>query len=143
VDLSYLPAVNASLNAVATVLLVRGRLLIRAGRVDAHRRTMLCAFAVSALFLALYLAHKASRSFENTTLHVEGVLKTAYLVFLASHVLLAITVPVFALVLIRHGLAGRIDQHRRLARIAWPIWMYVSVTGVAIYWILYHLNPAV
>jgi uncharacterized membrane protein YozB (DUF420 family) len=142
VDLSSLPAVNASLNAVATVLLVRGRWLIRAGRVDAHRRTMIGAFAVSALFLALYLTHKASRSFDNTTLHVEGVLKTAYLVFLASHVLLAMTVPVFAIVLIRHGLAGRIDRHRRLARIAWPIWMYVSVTGVAIYWILYHLNPA-
>jgi len=142
VDLSFLPAVNASLNAVATVLLVRGRLLIRAGRVDAHRRTMLAAFAVSALFLALYLAHKASRAFENTTLHVEGALKTAYLVFLASHVLLAMTVPVFAIVLIRHGLAGRIDRHRRLARIAWPIWMYVSVTGVALYWILYHLNPS-
>lgn len=141
-DLSFLPAVNASLNAVATVLLVRGRLLIRAGRVDAHRRTMLSAFAVSALFLVLYLTHKASRSFENTTLHVEGALKAAYLVFLASHVLLAMTVPVFAIVLIRYGLAGRIDSHRRLARIAWPIWMYVSVTGVAIYWILYHLNPA-
>ncbi len=142
-DLSFLPAVNASLNAVATVLLVRGRLLIRAGRVDAHRRTMLSAFAVSALFLALYLTHKASRSFENTTLAVEGALKTAYLLLLASHVILAMTVPVFAILLIRHGLAGRIDRHRRLARIAWPIWMYVSVTGVAIYWILYHLNPAV
>jgi len=142
VDLGFLPAVNASLNALATLLLVRGRLLVRAGRVDAHRRTMLAAFGVSTLFLALYLAHKASRSFENTTFHAEGAAKAAYLVFLAAHVALAMTVPVFAIALIRHGLAGRIDRHRRLARVAWPIWMYVSVSGVMLYFLLYHLNPA-
>jgi uncharacterized membrane protein YozB (DUF420 family) len=141
VDLSFLPAVNASLNAVATLLLVRGRLLIRAGRVDAHRRTMLAAFGVSTLFLALYFAHKASRGFENTTFHAEGAVKAAYLVFLAAHVVLAMTVPVFAIVLIRRGLAGRIAEHRRLARVAWPIWMYVSITGVMIYVLLHHLNP--
>jgi uncharacterized membrane protein YozB (DUF420 family) len=140
-DLSFLPAVNASLNAVAAVLLVRGRLLARTGRIDAHRRTMLAAFAVSTLFLALYLLHKASRGFESTTLHVEGAAKTAYLIMLASHVLLAMAVPVLAILLIRHGLAGRIARHRRLAVIAWPIWIYVSVTGVLIYWLLYHWNP--
>jgi len=140
-DLSFLPAVNASLNAVATVLLVRGRLLARAGRIDAHRRTMLAAFAVSTLFLALYLLHKASRGFESTTLHVGGAAKIAYLIMLASHVLLAMAVPVLAILLIRLGLAGRIAAHRRLARIAWPIWIYVSVTGVLIYWLLYHWNP--
>ena len=140
-DLSFLPAVNASLNAVATVLLVRGRLLARAGRIDAHRRTMLAAFAVSTLFLALYLLHKASRGFESTTLHVVGPAKTAYLVMLASHVLLAMAVPVLAILLIRHGLAGRIERHRRLAIVAWPIWIYVSITGVLIYWLLYHWNP--
>ena len=74
-DLSALPAVNASLNLVAALLLVRGRALIRRGRVDAHRRTMLSAFAVSTLFLAFYLLHKASRSFENTTFHAEGTAK--------------------------------------------------------------------
>ena len=142
-DLSFLPAVNASLNAVAAVLLVRGRLLARAKRIDAHRRTMLSAFAVSTLFLALYLLHKAARGFESMTLHVAGAAKVAYLVMLASHVLLAMTVPVFAILLIRHGLAGRIAQHRRLARIAWPIWIYVSVTGVLIYLLLYQWNPAV
>jgi uncharacterized membrane protein YozB (DUF420 family) len=141
-DLSFLPAVNASLNAVATVLLVRGRWLARAGRIDAHRRTMLAAFAVSTLFLALYLLHKASRGFESTTLHVAGAAKAAYLVMLASHVTLAMAVPVLAILLIRHGLAGRIASHRRLAVIAWPIWIYVSVTGVLIYWLLYLWNPA-
>jgi uncharacterized membrane protein YozB (DUF420 family) len=142
VDLSALPAVNASLNAIAAVLLVRGRALIRRGHVDAHRRTMLTAFAVSTLFLALYLLHKASRSFENTTFHAEGTAKLAYLVLLVSHVALAATVPVFAVALVTLGLRGRIARHRRLARIAWPIWMYVSVTGVVIYVLLYHLNPA-
>ena len=141
-DLASLPAVNATLNAIAAVLLVRGRLLIRRGQVDAHRRTMLTAFAVSTLFLALYLLHKASRGFESTTLHVGAAAKAAYLLMLASHVLLAMTVPVFAILLIRHGLAGRIAQHRRLARIAWPIWIYVSVTGVLIYFLLYQWNPA-
>lgn len=141
-DLSGLPALNATLNAVATALLIRGRFLVKAGRVEAHKRTMLAAFGVSSLFLALYVAHKASRSFENTTFHAEGAAKTAYLVFLASHVLLAITVPVFAIALIRYGLRGEIAQHRKLARIAWPIWLYVSVTGVAIYVLLYHLNPS-
>jgi uncharacterized membrane protein YozB (DUF420 family) len=141
-DLSFLPAVNASLNAVAALLLVRGRLLARARRIDAHRRTMIAAFAVSTLFLALYLLHKAARGFESTTLHVEGAAKVAYLLMLASHVLLAMTVPVLAILLIRHGLAGRIAQHRRLARIAWPIWIYVSVTGVLIYLLLYQWNPA-
>ena len=140
-DLSGLPAVNASLNAIAAVLLVRGRALIRRGEVDAHRRTMLAAFAVSTCFLALYLLHKASRSFENTTFHVEGAAKTAYLVLLFTHVALAASVPVFAITLVTLGLRGRIARHRRLARIAWPIWMYVSVTGVVIYVLLYHLNP--
>ena len=141
-DLSALPAVNASLNAIAAVLLVRGRALIRRGHVDAHRRMMLTAFAVSTLFLALYLLHKASRSFENTTFHAEGTAKLAYLVLLVSHVALAATVPVFAITLVTLGLRGRIARHRRLARIAWPIWMYVSVTGVVIYVLLYHLNPS-
>jgi uncharacterized membrane protein YozB (DUF420 family) len=141
VDLSFLPAVNASLNAIAALLLVIGRLYIRRGDVSAHRRTMLSAFAVSALFLTLYVAHKASRDFENTTFHVEGAARLAYLALLFSHVTLAMTVPVLALVLIRLGLGGRIERHRRLARVAWPIWIYVSVTGVLIYVLLYHLNP--
>lgn len=141
-DLSALPALNACLNAVAAGLLLRGRALIRRGRVDAHRRTMLAAFAVSSLFLAFYLLHKAARSFENTPFHAEGVAKLAYLALLFSHVVLAMTVPVFAIALIRLGLRGRIAQHQRLARVAWPIWMYVSATGVAIYLLLYHLNPS-
>lgn len=140
-DLSFLPAVNATLNAVAAVLLVRGRWLIRQGRREAHRATMLSAFAVSSVFLFFYVLHKWSRGFENTSYNAEGLAKALYLALLFSHVVLAMTVPVLAIVLIRLGLTDRIASHRRLARIAWPVWMYVSITGVTIYVLLYHLNP--
>ncbi|MCP5060381.1 MAG: DUF420 domain-containing protein [bacterium] len=140
-DLSFLPAVNASLNAAATLLLVVGRRRIRAGDVEGHRRAMITAFGVSAVFLVLYVLHKAAKDFENTTFHAEGLAKGLYLALLASHVVLAMTVPVFAITLITLGLRGRLSQHRRLARIAWPIWVYVSITGVVIFLLLYPLNP--
>jgi len=141
-DFSVLPPINAALNACAAGLLVYGRRLIRRGEVDRHRRVMLSAFAVSTLFLFLYVSHKVSRNFENTTFNAEGLAKTAYLVLLASHVLLAMSVPVFAIWLIRLGLSDDRAQHRRVARVAWPIWMYVSITGVLIYLLLYPLNPS-
>jgi uncharacterized membrane protein YozB (DUF420 family) len=140
-DLSFLPSLNATLNAVAALLLAIGRSRIRRGRVAEHRRAMISAFVVSSLFLAFYLLHKASRGFENTTFHAEGAGKVAYLALLFTHVTLAMAVPPLAIALIVLGLRGTIDRHRRIARIAWPIWMYVSVTGVVIYVLLYHLNP--
>lgn len=140
-DLSFLPSVDATLNAVAAGLLVVGRRRIKAGMVEAHRRTMLSAFAASSLFLVLYVVHKASRGFHNTTFNMHGGPKIAYLAILFSHLTLAMTVPPLAITLIVFGLRGKIDRHRRLARVAWPIWMYVSVTGVVIYVLLYHLNP--
>lgn len=141
-DLSSLPALNAALNGVATILLLRGRALAKRGAHAAHKRTMLAAFGVSSVFLVSYLVHKAARSFENTTFNAVGAAKTAYLALLASHVVLAMFVPVLAIALIRFGLRGELARHRRLARVAWPIWLYVSITGVAIYALLYHLNPA-
>ncbi len=141
-DLSFLPASNAGLNAVAMTLLITGRRLVRQGRIEAHRRVMLSAFGVSSLFLFFYVSHKVSRDFESTTFHVEGAAKIAYLAMLFSHVVLAATVPVLAIWLIRLGLRDERAKHRRLARIAWPIWMYVSATGVLIYLLLYHLNPS-
>jgi uncharacterized membrane protein YozB (DUF420 family) len=141
VDPGFLPAVNASLNAAAACCLVVGRRLARSGRIVAHRRTMLLAFSLSALFLVLYVAHKASRSFENTPFNAEGAARVAYLCLLASHVVLAMTIPPLAIALVTLGLRGRFATHKRLARFAWPIWMYVSVTGVIVYVLLYHLNP--
>lgn len=140
-DLSFLPAVNAGLNCVAALLLVYGRILARRGMLRAHRLVMSSAFAVSALFLILYVAHKASRGFENTGFNAVGAWKAAYLGMLFSHVTLAMSVPVMAIWLIRLGLRDERKRHRRLARVAWPIWMYVSLTGVAIYLLLYHFNP--
>ena len=140
-DLSFLPAVNASLNGLATVLLIVGRQLVRQGRIEAHRRVMLSAFGVSSLFLVFYVTHKVWRSFEHTPYHGVGAARTAYLAILGSHLVLAVTVPFLALALIRLGLSDRRAEHRRLARFAWPVWLYVSVTGIVIYGMLYHWNP--
>ena len=93
------------------------------------------------MFLASYLTHKISRDFENTTYNAVGLAKTLYLVMLASHIVLAAAVPVLAILLIRWGLRDELDRHRRFARFAWPVWMYVSVTGVLIYLLLYPFNP--
>ncbi len=142
-DFSALPPINASLNATSTILLLVGRNLIRRGQVERHRLVMIAAFVVSSLFLVLYVTHKVSRNFENTTFNVEGWAKTAYLVLLGSHVLLAMTVPIIAIALIRFGLRDDRARHRRLARIGWPIWMYVSVTGVLIYLLIYPFNPPI
>ena len=105
------------------------------------KRLLYLAFVVSAVFLACYLLHKYLQGFANTTFEAGPVLRTAYLAMLSSHVVLAMTVPVFAIALITLGLRGRLERHRRLARVAWPIWMYVSVTGVLIYLVLYPFNP--
>ncbi len=141
-DLSSLPAVNACLNGLAALLLISGRLLIRRRKIDAHRRVMIAAFCVSSLFLVLYVAHKVWRGFESTTFNAEGVWKLVYLAILFSHVTLAMAVPVLAISLIRLGLRGRFGLHRRIARLAWPIWIYVSATGVIIYVLLYPFNPS-
>ncbi len=140
-DFSLIPPINAALNATSMALLVYGRRLVKRGEIERHRRVMLSAFGVSTLFLLLYVGHKVSRNFENTSFNVEGAGKVAYLVLLGSHVLLAMTVPVFAIWLIRLGLGDDRARHRRVARVAWPIWMYVSVTGVLIYLLLYPFNP--
>ena len=103
---------------------------------------MLSAFGVSALFLASYVTHKTARSFENTTYHAEGLAKTLYLAMLASHVVLAALVPVFALLLIRFGLQGEIARHRRLARFAWPaVDVRLRSPAWRFYLLLYHFNP--
>ncbi len=144
-DLSFLPAVNAALNASATVLLAVGWRCIKRGNVTAHRRLMLTATAVSGLFLISYVTHYVWRASveggSHKLYHGIGLSKSLYYAILLSHLLLAMTVPFFAIRLVFLGLKNRISQHRRLARIGFPIWMYVSVTGLIIYVMLYHLNP--
>ncbi len=132
-----LPALNACLNLAAAVLLVAGWRLIKARRIEAHRRTMIAACCVSALFLASYVtyhAHAGSKPFPGT-----GLLRMIYFSVLIPHVLLAAAILPLALVTLRRGLARRDDAHRRIARITLPLWLIVSVTGVIVYVMLYQL----
>lgn len=139
-DTHDLPVVNAALNATATVLLVVGYALIKRRRETAHRNTMLTAFAVSVAFLTCYLVyHYEVGSVKFTD---PSPVRYVYYAILASHVLLAMTVPMLAIVTIWAGLADRRERHRRWAHWTYPIWLYVSVTGVVIYVMLYHLYPS-
>src|SRR5262245_51940373 len=135
--LQDLPGLNALLNSSSALLLAAGFLFIRAGRKEAHRTCMLAAVACSTLFLASYLyyhAHVGSVRFTGA-----GAIRVVYFTILISHTLLAIViVPLVALTLGR-ALQGRFDRHRRLAPITLPLWGYVSVTGVVVYWMLYRL----
>jgi putative membrane protein len=137
VNVSDLPALNAVLNLTAAVLLLGGYASIRAGRIAIHRRFMLGAFSASVLFLVSYVTYHAqagSRPFPG-----HGPVRLVYFVILITHVVLAAAIVPLALVTLRRGLARADAAHRRLARWTWPIWMYVSITGVIIYVMLYHL----
>lgn len=134
---AWLPTVNALLNATAAVLLVWGYSLIRRKRIGAHRKVMITAFATSCLFLVCYIVYHAqvgSKHFPHT-----GALRTVYLTILGTHTVLAAAVPVLAIITLRRGLTARYDKHRRIAKWTLPIWLYVSVTGVVVYLMLYHL----
>ncbi len=130
-----LPLVNATLNATAAVLLVWGYILIRSKRVAAHRLVMLAAFATSSVFLTCYLIYHFNVG------HVPypgtGAIRTVYLTILATHTALAAAVPPLAIITLSRGLRARFDKHRKIARWALPVWLYVSVTGVIVYWMLY------
>ena len=131
-----LPAVNASLNGLATCLLLLGFLLIKRKLVQPHKWAMLAAFATSIVFLGCYLVYHyfvRSKHFEGT-----GFVRPVYYTILVTHILLAVTVPVLASMTIFRAFKGRWADHKRLARITFPIWLYVSVTGVIIYAMLYH-----
>jgi uncharacterized membrane protein YozB (DUF420 family) len=130
-----LPLLNAILNGTAAILLIAGFLLIRSRNVKMHRRVMLTAFGVSSVFLVSYLLnhyHAGIVYYKGA-----GVMRTVYLWVLWTHTPLAATVPVLAIVTLSRGLKGRISRHRAIARWTLPIWLYVSVTGVVVYVMLY------
>jgi uncharacterized membrane protein YozB (DUF420 family) len=137
VTLRDLPALNAALNATSAVLLAAGFILIRAGRREAHKRAMLAALACSTLFLTSYLVYHAQVG--SVRFRGEGPVRLVYFAILISHTILAVTVVPLALVTLVRALQARFDRHRRIARITLPIWGYVSVTGVVVYWMLYRL----
>jgi putative membrane protein len=135
-----LPTVNALLNLGSAVLLVAGWRAIRSGRRVLHRRLMLCACASSVLFLASYLTRMALTGTHRFP--AEGAVRIAYLAVLGSHtVLAALTLPL-VLRTLQLSLTARFEAHRRIARVTFPVWMYVSTTGVVVYLMLYHLAPA-
>jgi putative membrane protein len=135
--ISDLPALNATLNGIAGCLLAAGYVFIRRKRIAAHRACMLAAFVTSTLFLisyVIYHAHVGSRPFPG-----QGTVRLLYFTILITHIILAATIVPMALVTLRRGLRLDVVRHRRIARWTWPLWMYVSVTGVVIYMMLYRL----
>jgi putative membrane protein len=146
-----LPPINASLNGLATVLLVSGIIAIKRENKRAHGLLMATTFIVSMIFLSCYLLHKFLVAQEHAAnparaLHTPfggtGLWRPIYYTMLITHITLAITVPFLAIVTMRHAVKGRFDAHRRWAKVTFPIWFYVSVTGVLVYFFLYRWFPA-
>jgi uncharacterized membrane protein YozB (DUF420 family) len=135
VSVHDLPALNATLNAISAILLVIAYRFIRRGERLAHKRTMLAAFSVSVVFLISYLVYHAqvgSVRYPGT-----GAMHALYLTILATHTVLAAAVPVLAIITLRRALKGNFPRHRAIAKWTLPIWLYVSVTGVVVYFMLY------
>jgi putative membrane protein len=130
-----LPAVNASLNAISGVMLLLGYVCIRTRRIALHRRFMIAAFTTSSLFLVSYIVYHAQVGSVRFTR--EGFVRTLYFSILISHVTLAAVVLPLAIVTLSRGLKARYPQHRAIARWTFPVWLYVSVTGVLVYVLLY------
>ena len=137
-EVGQLPTVNALLNGTSALLLVVGYLLIRRRRIRAHRAAMIAAFACSTLFLVSYLVYHYQVG--SVRFQGEGWVRTFYFTVLISHTVLAAAVPVLAVITLVRALRERFDRHRAIARWTLPIWLYVSVTGVVIYLMLYRLG---
>ena len=135
--LTLLPTLNAILNALSAILLVSGYLFIRRRKIAAHKRCMIAAVVTSSLFLVSYLTYHyqiGSKHFEG-----QGPVRTVYFSILLSHTALAITIVPLVLMTLRRALKGNFERHAHLARRTLPLWLYVSVTGVVVYWMLYRL----
>ncbi len=136
-DYSIFPVINATLNGCSAVLLVTGRALIARGKIAAHRAVMLTAFATSSVFLACYLyyhAHVGSVHFRGT-----GWSRPVYFTILTTHTILAVVIVPMVLITLSRALRGKFDRHRAIARWTFPLWLYVSVTGVVVYVMLYRV----
>ena len=136
-DLHDLPALNATLNAMGTVLLSAGYMFIRRRQIERHRFCMIGAFSVSCLFLASYLVYHYHVGSVPFTKH--GWIRPVYFTILITHIVLAAAIVPLALVTLSRALNERFDRHRAIARWTLPLWLYVSVTGVVIYWMLYRM----
>jgi len=137
ISVSNLPSLNAALNSLSAIFLLTGYLLIKSNRISAHRACMLSAFVCSTVFLISYLVYHYQVG--SVPFKGQGWIRTVYFVILITHTILAATVVPLALITLRRALKGRFDAHRRIARWTFPIWLYVSVTGVVVYVMLYKL----
>lgn len=141
-SLAAIPALNAVLNGIATVLITVGFILIRRGRREAHRNAMLSAGAVSAVFLVSYVTHKILIHGVHTPFGGQGPIRTLYYGMLISHIVLAMAIAYLVPRTFLLALKGDYQRHRKWARFTYPIWYYVSVTGVLVYFFLYRWWPA-
>ena len=135
--ISLLPTVNAVLNSLSAVLLINGYVCIRRRRIAAHKASMLAAFVTSSLFLTSYLIyhyHTGSRPFEG-----QGWIRPIYFSILISHTVLAVAIVPLVIMTLRRAWKGQFERHRQIARRTLPLWLYVSVTGVVVYWMLYRM----
>lgn len=144
--LQIFPHLNASLNALSGLFLLTGFVFIMKRRIAEHRFCMLAASSVSALFLLCYITHHALRTYYfglgPTKFTGEGLIRPVYFTILTSHTILAVVVAPFVILTLRRGLKGWYESHKRIARLVFPIWLYVSITGVVVYLLLYQFYPA-
>lgn len=134
-----LPVVDATLNGIATILLITGYILIKQYKVRAHNQVMLAAFVVSCLFLTCYLVYHYNVG--SVKFDKPGWVRTVYLWILTTHTVLAAIVPVLAILTLKRALKRQFEKHRAIAKWTFPIWLYVSVTGVVVYVLLYQVRP--
>jgi len=143
--LGIFPHLNAALNTSAAIAIVSGFYFIMKQKIAKHRFSMLLASTVSALFLVSYITHHAVRTYYfglgPSRFTGQGIIRPIYFTLLTSHTILATLITPFVLVTLYRGLSGQVDKHRRLARLVLPVWLYVSVTGVVVYLMLYQIYP--
>ena len=139
-DYSILPHINAMLNTTSGLLLLAGFYFIRQRRITAHLRCMTSAFVVSCMFLVSYLVYHYKHG--DTVFTGQGLVRPVYLTILASHIILAVVIVPLVLVTLSRAWRGDFGRHRRIARWTFPLWLYVSVTGVFVYLMLYHFYPS-
>jgi uncharacterized membrane protein YozB (DUF420 family) len=144
--LHIFPHLNATLNASSGVCLIAGLYFILTSQIAKHRVCMLAASTISAIFLVSYVTHHVIRTsifgLGPTKFTGEGIARPIYFTILTSHTLMAVAVAPFVVLTLWRGLKGRYDQHKRIARLVYPVWLFVSASGVAVYIMLYHLFPA-
>ena len=141
IPLSEFPAIDATLNATSALLLTLGYFFIRRKRIQAHKVCMLSAFATSSLFLGCYIWYRAHHGV--TGFARQGAVRDLYLALLGSHTILAVVIVPLILTTLYRAWRGRFERHKKIARWTLPLWFYVSVTGVVVYWMLYHLYAQV